>query len=122
MADETLPLPIANLFRNLGDGTGPEQITRLVDRPGVRVERIVSHGHSTPEDQPYDQREDELVFLIRGAARLWIEHQGEIALVAGDYLLIPAHRRHRVVWTTPDGPTVWLAVHIDPRLSALATG
>jgi len=24
--------------------------------------------------------------------------------------LIAAHRKHRVEWTTPDEPTVWLAV------------
>ena len=29
----------------------------------------------------------------------------------GDYVNIPAHKRHRVEWTTPDAPTVWLAVH-----------
>jgi cupin 2 domain-containing protein len=29
----------------------------------------------------------------------------------GDYLHIPAHRRHRVAWTDPAQSTVWLAVH-----------
>jgi cupin 2 domain-containing protein len=29
----------------------------------------------------------------------------------GDYLLIPAYRRHRVEWTDPTQPTVWLALH-----------
>jgi len=29
----------------------------------------------------------------------------------GDYINIPAHTKHRVAWTTPDGPTIWLAVH-----------
>jgi cupin 2 domain-containing protein len=29
----------------------------------------------------------------------------------GDHVHIPAHRRHRVEWTDPAQPTVWLAVH-----------
>ena len=31
----------------------------------------------------------------------------------GDYVHIPAHRRHRVAWTDPAQATVWLAVHYD---------
>jgi len=30
----------------------------------------------------------------------------------GDHVFLPAHKRHRVTWTDPDRPTVWLAVHI----------
>jgi len=29
----------------------------------------------------------------------------------GDWVAIPAHARHRVAWTDPDQPTVWLALH-----------
>jgi cupin 2 domain-containing protein len=84
----------------------------LVERPGVRIERIVSTGQTTPEDQWYDQARDEFVLLIAGAARLRIEGEAEDrALAEGDWLLIPAHCRHRVTWTREDPPTVWLAVH-----------
>jgi cupin 2 domain-containing protein len=31
----------------------------------------------------------------------------------GDHLNIPAQRRHRVEWTTPEEPTIWLAVFYD---------
>jgi cupin 2 domain-containing protein len=111
MANQIPPLSVANLFRNLPNGDADEQFLTIIERSGLRVERIVSQGHSTPEDQPYDQPDDEWVLLVEGAARLWIEEQGEVSLAPGDHLLIPARRRHRVVWTTPDGPTVWLAVH-----------
>jgi len=113
MSGGALPLPVANLFRDIAPASGDEQFSAIVDRPGLRVERIVSWGHSTPEDAPYDQPDDEWVLLVQGAARLWIEGQDEVALAPGDHLLIPAHRRHRVVWTTPDEPTIWLAVHIE---------
>jgi cupin 2 domain-containing protein len=105
------PVSVSNLLSGLGDGGGDELLTTLIERPGIRIERIVSHGHSTPADTPYDQPWDEWVLLVEGAARLWIEGQDEISLGPGDYLLIPAHRHHRVTWTQPDTPTIWLAVH-----------
>jgi cupin 2 domain-containing protein len=43
-----------------------------------------------------------------------VEFEGESQpreLKPGDYLLIPAHCRHRVAWTSSDEPSVWLAVH-----------
>jgi len=108
--------PKAIAVNNLGSDFPPpgsdEAFTTLLERPGVRIERIVSRGHTTPEDQPYEQAGDEWVLLVEGAARLWLEGQGEIALALGDHLLIPAGLRHRVTWTLPDAPTVWLAVHL----------
>ena len=92
---------------------GPaEAFTAILERPGVRIERIVSHGHVTPADAPFDQTDDEWVMVVQGAARLWLDGAGEHDLAPGDHLLIEAGRRHRVTWTTPDAPTVWLAVHI----------
>ncbi|MBY6188489.1 cupin domain-containing protein [Marinobacter hydrocarbonoclasticus] len=94
-------------------GSDPEWFDTLVSRPGVRVERILSHGQITPEGDWYDQADDEFVLLLKGAARLQIE--GEVAersLTSGDWLLLPAHCRHRVTWTDPGQPTLWLALHL----------
>jgi cupin 2 domain-containing protein len=33
-----------------------------------------------------------------------------VEMGAGDHLVLPAHRRHRVAWTDPDEETTWLAV------------
>lgn len=104
---------MGNLFDGLPDGPIPDEDLRaLLTRPGVTLERIVSTGHVTPEDAPYDQPHDEWVLLLRGAARLWLEGDGERALGPGDYVLIPARTRHRVTWTVPGEPTVWLALHL----------
>ena len=102
---------IANLLCDLPDAGNEEAFEAILTRSGLRIERIVSRGHVTPEDAPYAQAEDEWVMLVAGAARLWLEGQGEVSLSPGDHLLIPARQRHRVTWTTPDAPTVWLAVH-----------
>jgi len=99
-----------NIFDDLPQEALPEELFEtLLSRPGVRIERIVSTGQTTPEDAPYDQAHDEWVLLLCGEASLWIEDEGEIRLKPGDHLLIPAHRRHRVTRTAV--PTVWLAVH-----------
>jgi cupin 2 domain-containing protein len=103
-----------NLLADLPPDGGEEVFTGLLRRPGVRIERIVSIGQITPADAPYDQPHDEWVLLLAGAARLWLENDGELALKAGSCILIPAHTRHRVTWTIKDAATVWLAVHFEP--------
>ena len=41
-----------------------------------------------------------------------LEGETEVRVLRpGDYLLIPAHCRHRVEWTDPEQKTVWLALH-----------
>jgi cupin 2 domain-containing protein len=91
-----------------------ELVDILLERPGLRIERIVSTGQATPEDEWYDQESDEFVLLVAGAARLRIEgeHQDR-ELEEGDWILLPAHCRRRVTWTREDPPTVWLAVHFN---------
>jgi cupin 2 domain-containing protein len=89
-----------------------EEFLTLLDAPGVRLERIVSTGQATPAGEWYDQPRPEWVILLIGSAGLLIA--GEAVprrLVPGDWLLIPAGVRHRVEWTDPDRPTVWLALH-----------
>lgn len=91
-----------------------ELLTALVERPGWRIERIVSTGQVTPDGEWYDQDTDEFVLLVAGAARLRIEGEAEDReLKEGDWLFLPAHCRHRVTWTRPEPPTIWIAVHFS---------
>lgn len=93
--------------------TLPNEITEtLVQAKSARIERIVSHGHASPPDFWYDQEENEFVALIQGAARLRFE-DSVVEMKAGDWIDIPAHRKHRVEWTTPDEKTVWVAVFYE---------
>ena len=101
-----------NLFENLPENSAREHFQTLYQNRRVRVERIVSRGHASPEDFWYDQDEHEFVVMMRGHAGLILEGaSGEVRLQAGDCLLIPAHCRHRVAWTAPEQDTIWLAVH-----------
>jgi len=101
-----------NLFDDLPCQADEELFTELLSRRGVRIERIVSTGQSTPAGEPCNQEFDEWVLLVSGSAGLWIEGDGERELHPGDYILIPAHRSHRVTWTAKDEPTVWVAIHL----------
>jgi cupin 2 domain-containing protein len=100
---------VPNFFHSIPADLPEELFETLLAAPGVRVERIVSHGHASPEGFWYDQDQHEFVVLLKGAARLWFEGES-IEMKPGDWIDIPAHRRHRVEWTTPDEPTIWLAV------------
>lgn len=94
---------------------GPEEaFEALLERPGVKLERIISQGHATPPGQYYDQAQDEWVMVLSGAAKLTIEGRGLYELGPGDSIFLPAHCRHRVEWTHPKEPTIWLALHLWP--------
>jgi cupin 2 domain-containing protein len=107
--------PIASagsLFEDLPERLAGENFLVLLEQQGFRLERIVSTGQATPAGEWYDQPRSEWVVLLTGSAGLLIA--GEAAprrLAPGDWLLLPAHLRHRVEWTDPDRPTVWLALH-----------
>ena len=103
---------VSNLLSPLPAQLPQELVETLVRGANMRVERIVSHGHASPPDFWYDQDQSEWVLLVQGSARLQFEAE-VVALGPGDFLNIPAHRRHRVAWTSPDGPTIWLAVFYD---------
>lgn len=101
-----------NLLADLPAHLPAELVTKLLDTADVRIERIISHGHASPADFWYDQPQAEWVVVLKGAARLQFE-DGMIEMRPGDFINIAAHRKHRVEWTTPDEPTVWLAVFYE---------
>lgn len=101
-----------NLFENIPDQLPEELFTILQQTESIKIERIVSSGQSTPPGEWYDQDSHEWVVLLSGSAEIVFENPTESKLVqSGDYMFIPAHRRHRVEWTSKDEKCVWLAVH-----------
>lgn len=100
-----------NLLRAIPVELPDELSETLLSREDLRIERIVSRGHSSPADFWYDQDQNEWVLVLTGRARLRFAADEEVVeLGAGDYLEIAAHRKHRVEWTDPDRDTIWLAV------------
>jgi cupin 2 domain-containing protein len=112
MSSHTPEPPHGNLFTDVESPLAAERVDVLLDGGPMRLERIISEGHATPPGEWYDQDRDEWVVVLRGSASVRFEGEtGERVMRAGDHLVIPAHRRHRVEWTDSRQPTVWLAVH-----------
>jgi cupin 2 domain-containing protein len=109
-----VPVKMGNLRERLpAEAQTGELVDILLESPALRVERIVSMGQATPDGEWFDQPQDEFVLLVTGAANLRIEGEAEDRTLAeGDWVLLPAHCRHRVTWTQAAPPTVWLAIHV----------
>lgn len=101
-----------NLSHSIPASLPEELLDVLISTKNVRIERIVSRGHASPPGFWYDQEQHEFVLLVSGRACLaFADGSPPRELAAGDWLLLPAHHRHRVDWTDPEQDTVWLAVH-----------
>lgn len=107
-----------NIFTEIPKQLSQELFDTLLATPQLRVERVVSAGHTTPLDEWYDQDWDEWVILLQGNARLRFANEAIVELHAGDYYLIPAHKRHQVAYTDPGQQCIWLALHFLPANSA----
>ena len=102
-----------NLFEDIPDTLPEELVSVLAKNENVRIERIVSDGHTSPEGFWYDQDQNEWILLVSGTATLSVEKENreeQVVMKAGDTLLIPAHQRHRVEATSSTEKTIWLAV------------
>ncbi len=103
---------LKNLLADIPASLPQEFVQKLLRTGAVWIERIVSQGHRSPDGFWYDQKENEFVVLIAGAARLAFEGPAElIEMVPGSFVNIPAHRRHRVEWTDQGQVSVWLVVY-----------
>lgn len=102
-----------NILKNIPKDLAEEVFETIFLKDGLKIERIISKGHTTPKEQWYDQDSNEWVILLEGEAILSFEDSEDVKLSTGDYINISAHKKHRVSWTTPDKETIWLAIHYD---------
>jgi cupin 2 domain-containing protein len=103
-----------NLFNGIPAALQEEFFQTLVESGTVRIERIVSDGHATPQGEWYDQGGDEWVLLVSGGATLRFDDgAAPLILKPGDHVMIPSGCRHRVERTASGQKTVWLAVHFN---------
>ncbi len=100
-----------NIFDSIPDKLDEEVFDRLIQNNKVKIERIISKGHISPESGWYDQDQDEWVIVLKGQALIAFESGEEVGLKEGGYVNIPAHTKHKVKWTNPKTETIWLAVH-----------
>lgn len=59
-----------NIFAQISGAAGAEEFLTLLESNGVKIQRIISHASSTPENKWYDQAYTEWVLVVRGQAVL----------------------------------------------------
>ena len=100
-----------NIFEKIPKQLPKELFEEILKSDSLSIERIVSYGHITDDKEWYDQVSNEWVMLLQGKAILSFEGEEDVSLKVGDYINIPAHKKHRVAWTQEDTQTIWLAIH-----------
>lgn len=105
-----MAITVKNIFVDHDQANDGENFLTLFENRSVKIEKIVSHSHSSPAGFWYDQGEDEWVIVLRGTAALEFTGGEIVEMTEGDYVIIPRSVRHRVARTGKD--TVWLAVHL----------
>lgn len=99
-----------NLFSTIPDSLPEEVFEDIVSTDTIRIERILSHGHSSPDVGWYDQSENEWVIVLKGQGIIEFENGTTSILNEGDFINIKAGVKHKVQSTAADTVTVWLAV------------
>jgi cupin 2 domain-containing protein len=105
-------MDIKNIFSDIQKHVPDEILENILQTDQFKIERIISRGHSTADGKWYDQDKNEWVMVLKGSAGLLFEGNDKAVIMrTGDYINIPAHRKHRVEWTEPEEETIWLAIH-----------
>ena len=99
-----------NIYADIPSSLPDEVFTDLISNDNVRIERILSHGHSSPEEGWYDQDEHEWVLVLEGQGVIEFADGRIVTLSKGDYINIAAREKHKVQGTDKDTVTIWLAV------------
>ena len=97
-----------NLYEKIPKKLYKELFNKIISEKGIKIERIVSRKHITPKGKWYNQNKNEFVLVLKGNAKLRFEKNKIINVKKGDYIIIPAHLKHRVEKT--DKETIWLVV------------
>lgn len=99
-----------NIFSNIPAELPHEIFENIIMTDKLRVERIVSQGHTSPATGWYDQSDNEWVIVLSGYGVIEYKNGVKVTLKQGDYLQIKAHEEHRVAATSTTETTVWLAI------------
>ena len=100
-----------NIFDKIPTDLPIEIFESIQENESIKIERIISKGHSSPESGWHDQDKNEWVIVLKGAATILFENNISTKLLEGDYINIDAHKKHKVSWTSPKVETIWLVVH-----------
>jgi len=89
-----------------------EVFENILYRDDIVIEKIISTGQRTPDNQWLQQDKDEWVILLQGSSEVLFENGESVTLKSGDYIFIPSNLKHRVERTSAEPVCIWLAVHM----------
>lgn len=101
---------VSNIFQKIPETLEQELFETILSNNNLKIKRIVSQGHTSPESGWYNQQQDEWVIVLQGGATLRFENKEDVQLTVGDHINIPALTKHQVSWTDPNIKTIWIAV------------
>ncbi|MDD2699083.1 MAG: cupin domain-containing protein [Arcobacteraceae bacterium] len=101
----------SNIFKHIPKDLQDELFEDIISTDTLKIERIVSYGHTSPQVGWYESQLNEWVIVLEGEAILTFEDGGDVTLKVGDYLNIKALQKHKVSWTALDNKTVWLTIY-----------
>jgi len=101
---------MANIFNDIPVNLPNEIFNDIITTDQLRIERIVSKGQTSPDTGWYNQSENEWLIVLSGYGVIEFTNGVKTTLKRGDYLNINAHKKHRVIETSSDEATVWLAI------------
>ena len=102
---------VKNIYNDVPSQLNDELFEEIISNDKFILERIISEGQATPENFWYDQDKNEFVLLLSGSAEISFEDEPTVLMKAGDYIIIPPHKKHRVAKTNSDKKTFWIALH-----------
>ena len=72
---------IRNIYKNIPCNLPEEIVENISSGKNIKIERIVSRGHSSSEEFWYDQKENEFVLLIKGKACILFEGEDKAEVI-----------------------------------------
>jgi cupin 2 domain-containing protein len=102
---------LSNIFKEIPDSLKEELFEDIISTKYIKIERIVSDGHSSPKEGWYESEQNEWVIVLEGNATLALESGENIILKRGDYYNITAFSKHKVSHTSKNEKTIWLAIY-----------
>lgn len=112
----------ADFLRLPKEWDGSEEYTEIIfSGDNWRLERIISHGHISPEGFWYEQDEDEWVLVLQGEGEIMWADGTKCVLKSGESVLIPQKCRHRVSMTSANPECIWLCLFFHHEDKSPAT-
>ncbi len=101
---------LTGILKSVDEKLKEEYFEEIIQSENFKLERIISECHRSPENFWYDQDKNEFVLLLKGSAEILFEDNTLIKMKEGDYIIIPAHLKHRVEKTDELQKTFWLTL------------